>query len=41
NNLVELEKIMDVSALLMVNRISQKVRFQEINELVEKIKEVL
>lgn len=41
NNLVELEKIMDVSALLMVNRISQKVRFEEINGLVEKIKEVL
>jgi len=41
NNLVELEKIMDVSALLMVNRISQKVRFQEINELVEKIKGLL
>jgi len=41
NNLVELEKIMDVSALLMVNRISQKVRFQEINDLVEKIKGLL
>ncbi|MFW6065003.1 MAG: ATP phosphoribosyltransferase [Candidatus Natronoplasma sp.] len=41
NNLVELEKIMDVSALLMVNRISQKVRFEEINGLVEKIKKVL
>ncbi|MFW6141673.1 MAG: ATP phosphoribosyltransferase [Candidatus Saliniplasma sp.] len=41
NNLVELEKIMDVSALLMVNRISQKIRFEEINGLVEKIKKVL
>ncbi|MFO7793199.1 MAG: ATP phosphoribosyltransferase [Candidatus Saliniplasma sp.] len=41
NNLVELEKIMDVSALLMVNRISQKVRFEEINGLVKKMKKVL
>ncbi len=41
NDLVEIEKIMDVSALLMVNRISQKVRFQEINELVEEMKKVL
>lgn len=40
NDLVEIEKIMDVSALFMVNRISQKVRFEEINELVEKLKEV-
>ena len=41
NDLVEIENIMDVSALLMVNRISQKVRFQEINELVEEMKKVL
>jgi len=40
NGLVEVEKIMDVSALLLVNRISQKTRFDEINELVLKIKEV-
>lgn len=41
NNLVELEKIMDVSALLMINRISQKVKFGEINSLVEDLREVM
>ncbi|NJE47716.1 ATP phosphoribosyltransferase [Thermococcus sp. GR7] len=41
NGLVEVEKIMDVSALLLVNRISQKTKFDEINELVLKIKEVV
>ncbi|NJE85900.1 ATP phosphoribosyltransferase [Thermococcus sp. CX2] len=41
NGLVEVEKIMDVSALLLVNRISQKTKFEEINELVLKLKEVV
>ncbi len=41
NGLVEVEKIMDVSALLLVNRISQKTKFKEINELVLKIKEAI
>ncbi|WP_457754450.1 ATP phosphoribosyltransferase [Thermococcus sp.] len=41
NGLVEVEKIMDVSALLLVNRISQKTKFKEINELVLKIKEAV
>lgn len=41
NGLVEVEKIMDVSALLLVNRISQKTKFDEINELVLKIKEAV
>ncbi len=40
NGLVELEKIMDVSALLMINRISQKVKFEEINKLIDDLKEV-
>ncbi|MFP4000585.1 MAG: ATP phosphoribosyltransferase [Thermoplasmata archaeon] len=40
NGLVELEKIIDVSAVLLVNRISQKTRFEEINELISKLKEV-
>lgn len=40
NGLVETEKIMDVSALLMVNRISQKTKFEEINELISNLKEV-
>ncbi|GAB6101790.1 ATP phosphoribosyltransferase [Thermococcus atlanticus] len=39
NGLVEVEKIMDVSALLLVNRVSQKVKFEEINRLVLKLKE--
>jgi len=41
NGLVEVEKIMDVSALLLVNRISQKTQFKAINELVLKIKGVI
>jgi len=41
NNLKEIEKIMDVSALLIVNRISQKVKFDRINEIVKKIKQNL
>ncbi|WP_148883631.1 ATP phosphoribosyltransferase [Thermococcus aciditolerans] len=41
NGLVEVEKIMDVSALLLVNRIAQKTKFEEINELVFAIKEVI
>ncbi|MFP4051551.1 MAG: ATP phosphoribosyltransferase [Thermoplasmata archaeon] len=41
NNLKEIEKIMDVSAILIVNRISQKVMFDRINMIVKKIKEDL
>jgi ATP phosphoribosyltransferase len=41
NGLVEAEKIMDVSALLLVNRISQKMKFEEINDLVLRIKKVI
>ena len=41
NGLVEVEKAMDVSAQLLVNRISQKTKFEEINELVFSIKEVI
>ncbi|NJE61126.1 ATP phosphoribosyltransferase [Thermococcus sp. 21S7] len=41
NGLAEVEKIMDVSALLFVNRIAQKTKFEEINELVFAIKEVI
>ena len=41
NNLKEIDKIMDVSALLIVNRISQKVMFDRINEIVKKIKQNL
>ncbi len=41
NGLEEKEKIMDVSALLLVNRISQKTKFEEINGLVRNMKEVL
>ena len=37
NNLKEIDKIIDVSALLIVNRISQKVMFDRINEIVKKI----
>jgi ATP phosphoribosyltransferase len=41
NGLVEVEKIMDISAQLLVNRISQKTKFDEINALVLAIKEVV
>lgn len=41
NGLVEVEKIMDVSAQLLVNRISQKTKFDEINTLILAIKEVV
>ncbi|WP_297074263.1 ATP phosphoribosyltransferase [Thermococcus sp.] len=41
NGLVEVEKVMDVSAQLLVNRISQKTKFEEINELVFSIKEMI
>ncbi|NJE10524.1 ATP phosphoribosyltransferase [Thermococcus sp. MAR1] len=41
NGLVEVEKVMDVSALLLVNRIAQKTKFEEINELVFAVKEVI
>ncbi|AAL81782.1 ATP phosphoribosyltransferase [Pyrococcus furiosus DSM 3638] len=38
NGLVEVAKIMDVSALLLVNRISQKMFFEEINSFITKIR---
>lgn len=41
NNLVEVEQIMAVSALLLVNRISQKTKFNEINGLIQRVKEVI
>ena len=41
NGLVEVGKIMNVSALLLVNRVSQKVKFEEINELVMAIRRVI
>ncbi|MEM0139207.1 MAG: ATP phosphoribosyltransferase [Ferroplasma sp.] len=34
NNLVEIDKIMDISAVLIVNRISQKTRYEEINDFI-------
>ena len=40
NGLVEVEKIMNVSALLLVNRIAQKMRFDEINDLVKRLRRV-
>lgn len=41
NGLVEAETIMESSALLLVNRISQKTKFDRINELVYSIREVI
>ena len=36
NNLVEIQKIMDISAILVVNRVSQKIKYKEINNFIEK-----
>lgn len=41
NGLVEAETILESSALLLVNRISQKTKFDRINELVYSIREVI
>ena len=41
NGLVETARVMNVSALLLVNRIAQKVRFEEINGLVMAIRRVI
>ncbi|WP_457741957.1 ATP phosphoribosyltransferase [Thermococcus sp.] len=41
NGLIEVAKVMDVSAQLLVNRVSQKTKFDEINALVFAIKEVI
>ncbi len=41
NNLVEVHKLKDISALLIVNRISQKTKYDEINQLVKKIRQVI
>ncbi|MFA4641062.1 ATP phosphoribosyltransferase [Pyrococcus kukulkanii] len=41
NGLVEVAKIMDVSALLLVNRIAQKVKFEEINSLIMRLRRVI
>lgn len=40
NNLVEFETIADVSARLVVNRVSMKVKAEEIKELIRRLKEV-
>ena len=40
NHLKEIAKIMDISAVLIINRISQKTKFESINQLVNKAKEV-
>lgn len=41
NGLVEIHKIMDVSAFLIVNRISQKTKFERINAFVNGVKELI
>lgn len=41
NGLVETETILESSALLLVNRISQKTKFDRINEIVYSIREVI
>jgi len=41
NGLVEVAKVIDVSAQLLVNRIAQKTKFEEINGLIFSIKEVV
>ena len=41
NNLVEFETITDITARLVVNRVSMKVKAQEIKEQVEKENETM
>ncbi len=41
NNLIEIKKIMDISAVLIVNRISMKTKYNEINNFIDNIKGVL
>jgi len=41
NNLVERRKVMDITALLLVNRVAQKTNFGEINELIAKVREAI
>lgn len=41
NGLKEIYKIRDVGARLIVNRVSQKTKFQEINDLVERLARVI
>jgi len=40
NNLIEFETIADISARLVVNRVSMKVKSGEIKGLIRKLKEV-
>ncbi len=41
NGLVEVEKVMDVSAILLVNRISQKAKFEMLNGLIMSLRRVV
>lgn len=41
NNLIEIKKIMDISAVLVVNIVSMKTKYDEINNLIENLKGVL
>lgn len=40
NNLKESYKIMDISAVLLVNRITQKTKFETINDIIRRIKKI-
>jgi len=40
NNLVEFETITDITARLVVNRVSMKVKSKEIKELIKRLKKV-
>lgn len=41
NGLEEVHRIMPVSALLLVNRVSQKTKFDQINELISQVREII
>ncbi|WP_337860559.1 ATP phosphoribosyltransferase [Ferroplasma sp.] len=40
NNLIEVKKIMDISAIMVINRVSQKIKYDEINNFIEKAGEL-
>ncbi|MFP4588652.1 MAG: ATP phosphoribosyltransferase [Candidatus Bipolaricaulota bacterium] len=41
NGLVEVHQVMEVAPLLLVNRVAQKTRFEEINHLISQVKGVI
>ncbi len=41
NGMVEVHKLMDISAILIVNRVSQKIKYENVNALIRNIRKVI